>query len=665
MVVIGSGYGGAVMAARLAQAGFQVCVLERGAEYQPGDYPSTAAQFVANTQLELKGRQHGARDAMIRYVVDEEHGALVGCGLGGTSLINAGVVLRPPESVWDDPVWPAGLREDLPRLREGFGRAELQLKPTVASAGSAKARALAHAAHGEEHRALPLAVDATKCNACGDCITGCNRGAKNTLLTNYLPLAVEAGARLFCSIEVTHLERREAGGWRVHLRVGGVGRERFESTALSIDARYVVVAAGALGSTELLLRSRAHGLKVSDQLGRRFSGNGTLLGFTSGVPRAKGEPGPTIETMLDLRSSKQLMVQDTAVPSPLRGAVSLMFGRDVHAWSVTAGDDSRGELSLGEGEEGIRIAWPGAGKSERVAAAHAELERISTALGGTFRPNPMWAALPKAPLLATHPLGGCAMADDAEHGVVNHRGQVFGYEDLYVCDGSTLPGSFGSNPLFTLCALAERCAELFVREHGARAASPRPSPSRADAVGFRFTERMVGQLAHDAAPEAKAPFSFLLTIEWPSLEALLRDPSTAARTFGTVRAPSLSPEPLRVIGGSFQLFVGEGAERRMLHRMELEHGLRIEGVKIIRDDPGPDLWFDTRSLFITVFEHDEPIARGLVQTGPLDLLRQVTTLKGLTDRGLRSDVMARAKFLRLFLGTVKQVYGGLVLPLVR
>lgn len=696
VVIIGSGYGGAVMAARLAQAGFKVCVLERGAEYQPGDYPKTAAQFTANTQLELRGRRLGKSDAMVRFVVDEDHGALVGCGLGGTSLINAGVVLRPPESVWSQPRWPKGLRDDLPRLMNGFARAEAELQPVVMPREGHKATALREAAaqRGESTSRAPVAVnlgaDPTRptCDSCGNCITGCNRGAKNTLLVNYLPAAVAAGASLFCSVDVRHLERT-ADAWRVHFQLGGVDREKFETTSLTVDARFVVLSAGALGSPELLLRSRERGLPVSARLGKQWSGNGTILGFTVGADRAPTSeaPGPSIESMLDLRDdpnpARRMVIQDTALPEVLAPAAAALLrqgttaARRMMTWSVTAGDEAEGTLELEDGR--LRVRWPGAGKSARVGAVHAELSDLSRRLGGELRPNPMWAALPGKPLMATHPLGGCAFGDDASTGVVNHQGQVFDsdfgdsvHEGLYVCDGSTLPGSFDTNPLLTLSALAERCAELLVNAHSPRLAR-RPARWAAHTTGLRFTERMEGFLSPTAKdgvlqrPADATPLSFLLTVEWPDVDALLEDPGLKAATVGTLRAPSLAPQPLSVTGGQFQLFTGDGLERRMLHHMQLvgaDRPLWLTGYKVIRDDPGPDLWHDTRTLFVSVRDEEKVIARGVVQTHPLDLLKQVTTIRGVGAKGLR-ELEARAKFLKLFLGTVRDVYGGLFLPLVR
>jgi cholesterol oxidase len=114
--------------------------------------------------------------------------------------------------------------------------------------------------------------DQNACNLCGDCCTGCNYGAKNTTLMNYLPDARAHGAQIFTGAEVRHLEKT-ATGWNVHLQPMGGG------DALVIAAELVVLGAGTLGSTEILLRSQAKGLALSPKLGTRFSGNGDVLAF--------------------------------------------------------------------------------------------------------------------------------------------------------------------------------------------------------------------------------------------------------------------------------------------------------------------------------------------------------------------------------------------------
>src|SRR5579863_9531266 len=112
VVVVGSGYGAAIAASRLARAGQQVCVLERGREFQPGEYPDTEAEALAETQAELPSGHVGSRAGLYDFHVNPDVNVFVGCGLGGTSLINGNVAVRAEPRVFDDARWPQALRDD-------------------------------------------------------------------------------------------------------------------------------------------------------------------------------------------------------------------------------------------------------------------------------------------------------------------------------------------------------------------------------------------------------------------------------------------------------------------------------------------------------------------------------------------------------------------------
>ena len=124
-VVVGSGYGGAIAASRLARAGLQVCLLERGREMHPGDFPETPDQGMREIQMDWPGRRLGSRLGLYDFRVNPEISVLSGCGLGGTSLINANVVIEPDPRNWLDPVWPEALRADVEgRLAQGSTSAQ-------------------------------------------------------------------------------------------------------------------------------------------------------------------------------------------------------------------------------------------------------------------------------------------------------------------------------------------------------------------------------------------------------------------------------------------------------------------------------------------------------------------------------------------------------------
>ena len=137
VVVVGSGYGGAVAASRLSRAGRSVCVLERGKELHPGEYPATGLAAARELQLDLPGGHVGPRTGLYDLRVGEGISVFVGCGLGGTSLVNANVALQADRRVFDDPCWPAQLRDDLDKgLDDGYGKAFGMLRPNPVPNGS-------------------------------------------------------------------------------------------------------------------------------------------------------------------------------------------------------------------------------------------------------------------------------------------------------------------------------------------------------------------------------------------------------------------------------------------------------------------------------------------------------------------------------------------------
>ncbi len=541
VVVVGSGYGGAVAASRLSRAGRSVCVLERGKELHPGEYPATGLAAARELQLDLPGGHVGPRTGLYDLRVGEGISVFVGCGLGGTSLVNANVALQADRRVFDDPCWPAQLRDDLDKgLDDGYGKAFGMLRPNPVPerlANFPKLASLSGAARSLGTITRRPGINVTfeegyndagvwqpGCTSCGNCVTGCNYGAKNTTLMNYLPDAVNHGSRVFTCALVRWVEAAP-GGWRVHFDLLDDAHGHVVGCS-SVQAGVVVLGAGTLGSTEILLRSRARGLALSPRLGERFSGNGDVLAFSyngdaevNGVGWAGRYPddrqapvGPTITGLIDLRPGAELdqgiIIEEGVIPGALGPAAPEFFAaaaavlqrdedhtpphrleraaREVEslAWGphhgalrhtltylVMAHDDAGGRLVLEE--DRLRIRWPGVGEQAVFGRIEDVVRKATAALGGTYLKDPVWTKLLKHELVSVHPLGGCAMGPTAETGVVDHRGQVFTGEGpgevhggLYVADGSVVPRSLGVNPLLTICALAERACALLAEARG-------------------------------------------------------------------------------------------------------------------------------------------------------------------------------------------------------
>jgi cholesterol oxidase len=360
------------------------------------------------------------------------------------------------------------------------------------------------------------------CVDCGDCVTGCNYGAKNTVLMNYLPQARGRGAEIYCGTRVARVERR-GERWRVHFGVLQSDGKSFSAADHSVSADVVVLGAGALGSTEILLRSRGAGLTLSAALGQGFSGNGDMVGLVynadrpvNGVgwgrrsPAGRAPVGPCSTGLIDARAGVDpeqgfIMVDGTMpgafgkwLPATLI-ALDKLTGRDTdsgpgdrmresgRAWLsklfgpyvgavhhtqvclVVAQDDAAGRLGLENGR--LVLRWPDVGRQAAFRRASEAMHSAAAALGGTYIANPIWHEWLGRKLITGHPLGGCPMAEDARAGVVNHKGQVFSVESgtgvhpgLYVLDAAAVPRALGVNPLLAITALAERSAEHLLRD---------------------------------------------------------------------------------------------------------------------------------------------------------------------------------------------------------
>jgi cholesterol oxidase len=543
VVVIGSGYGAGVAASRLSRAGKKVCLLEKGKEILPGEYPRTSDEAVKEMQFNTPEGHLGPKTGLYEFHLSKDISVYKGCGLGGTSLVNAGVSLVPEERVLESKNWPVEILNDPDSYWRNVERARNMLQPEAYPEGKngypklPKSEALKLSAEVMkqpfryldinvtfEDRKNNAGVDQCKCELCGDCMTGCNYGAKNTTLMNYLPDAKNHGAELFTGVAVQYISKGE-GKWVVHYLIESAESEKFNAPDLFVTADIVIVAGGCLGSTEILLRSRDKGLAASDMLGQRFTGNGDVLGFgynadvtvnTLGFgPHKVGEippVGPCITGVIDLRGQPILedgmVIEDGNIPGPLAGtitgpmvAISKLFGHEpggdfsekmhrkireaesvvrgpyhgalnnTQAFLVMTHDDGKGVMKLEK--DRLEVTWPGVGKEAIFKKVDANLRAATAAIGGEYVVDPSWTKIMKYDLMTVHPLGGCIMGDDAGKGAVNHKGEVFSstagtdvYKGLYVCDGSVVPLPLGVNPLITISGLAERCCELIAKDYG-------------------------------------------------------------------------------------------------------------------------------------------------------------------------------------------------------
>jgi cholesterol oxidase len=569
VVVVGSGYGGAIAASRLSRAGRKVCLLERGRELHPGEYPDELHELAEEFQVTSPLGHDGPPTGLYDLRIHEDMSVFLGCGLGGTSLVNANVALRAEERVFQDPRWPARLRADLAtRLADGYRRAEEMLKPNPVPENIQlkkldALRTSSAALPGTFYRlninvsfqdnVNVAGVNQKACTLSGDCVSGCNFSAKNTVLMNYLPDAYNHGAEIYTQVSVRTVAQRPGGGWLVSYRALAAGREVFESPDEFVEADVVVLAAGTLGSTEILLRSQKAGLALSSQVGQHFTGNGDVLGFSYdtdeqidgvgwGHRRHLPPVGPCITGVIDLRQQPELndgmIIEEGSIPGALgsllpgvmaagadfegtdtghglahrlREGIRLVESlagshhgamRHTQTYLVMAHDSGTGTMRLDDHDH-LEVVWPGVADEAIFHKIEDNLKAATRPLNGVFVPNPISSRILDS-LISVHPLGGCVMGDTAESGVVNDRGQVFSgtsgggvYQDLYVSDGAVIPRPLGVNPLLTISALAERTCELLAEDRGwtidyTLPSSPPPGVAEPQHVGVEFTERMAG-----------------------------------------------------------------------------------------------------------------------------------------------------------------------------
>lgn len=328
------------------------------------------------------------------------------------------------------------------------------------------------------------------CIHLGNCDIGCDVLAKNTLDLNYLARAEDLGAEIRPLHLVGKIEPMR-GGYTVHYdRLQGGRRSPGQVTG-----RIVVLAAGSLGSTEILLRARDqyHSLPdLSPALGRGWSSNGDFLTPAIHTDRTISPTrGPTISAGIDFLDGKvdgnAFLIEDGGFPSLLAGwiedglvetkgflkgkALNLTIQRALRGhdsvrslmpWFAQGRDRSDGSFRLRRrwwglfGAKELHLDWE-IGRSEPVMDSIVTMhQKLARATGATPLVPPTWSIARS--LVTPHPLGGASMGTSAATGVVDHRGEVFGYPNLFVADGAIMPESIGANPSKTIAALAERIA---------------------------------------------------------------------------------------------------------------------------------------------------------------------------------------------------------------
>jgi cholesterol oxidase len=522
VVVIGSGFGGSTTALRLTEKGYRVAVLEAGRRFDESTLPKTSwrlRSFLWAPRLGCFGIQ---RISLLKDVM-----ILSGAGVGGGSLNYANTLYEPKAPFYADPQW-GHITDWRAELAPFYDQAKRMLgvvpNPTTTPADEVMRAVAEEMGVGHTFGPTPVGVffgdgpgvsvpdpffggagpDRVGCRHCGECMTGCRHGAKNTLLQNYLYLAERAGAVVHPLTTVTRIRPLADGRYAVDTeRTGAWARKRRRTFV----ARDVVVAAGTLGTQKLLHRMRddGHLPHLSPRLGQLTRTNSeAILGaraFRKDVDFSRGvaitssfhpDEHTHIEPVRYGKGSNMMGLLTTALADgggrsrPLtwakevaRHPAMMLKNLSMRRWSeqtiialVMQTRDNSITCSTKRGLLGRRTLTSTQGHGEPnptwIPAGHEAVRRIAEHTDGFAGGG--WNDVFNIPMTA-HFLGGTPIGDSADTGVIDPYHRVYGHPGLHVVDGAAVSANLGVNPSLTITAQAERAASLWPN-----AGEPDPRP---------------------------------------------------------------------------------------------------------------------------------------------------------------------------------------------
>jgi enediyne biosynthesis protein E9 len=522
VVIAGSGFGGSITAWRLAElyraAGADpagIVVLERGERYGHTDF--------------RQSMDIGNLSKIYKLIQGQGAQVVTANAVGGGSNLYLAASLRAPTETFerrdrrpgDGPerrMWPAALSRS--SLDPFYALAERGLRvkrPTwdeVSKSGGLWAATLNAAGHTCDR--VPLAISRERCVNAKWCHTGCIFGAKNSLITNYLWAAEDAGVQVRPGMEVETIQQTSARPYRYVVSAGGQ----------QLRCKVLVMAAGAMGTPPTLLRSRPYLPAMSSQVGQNMGVNGdhvaaieydpnvvaSVLGLPDYDEFYKGKPITTMS--YDWFAGRSSHAYDGTRYNLQEIFLSTLTnflydsGRTLPGGPSWWGEQKKQAVAhwcnriellalVEDTNDGTWVAPPPSGaaiptstgpvefgtfvysQSDQSVAIRAAANATMAGLASYRGLGRFMALTETTGVYCAHPLGGCRMADTPDLGAVDDLGALFGYEGLYCIDGSIIPTSLGVNPSLTISAVSERCAQTLARR-GSDFGLP------AAPAGFRF-----------------------------------------------------------------------------------------------------------------------------------------------------------------------------------
>ncbi len=538
--IVGSGFGGSISAFRLAELyraanqDASILVLERGQRHLHTD-------FRQSMDIEHLARVYGLVQGLGAQIV-------LGDGVGGSSNLYLAASLRAPSETFerrdhrpddgpDRRMWPSAISRQA--LNPYYQRAEQALRvqrPSwnqVAKSGGLWAASLAAAGHTCDR--VPQAIDLNRCIQAKWCHTGCIFGAKNSVITNYLSAAEALGVQVRPNSQAELVRQSVARPYRYVVTASemdneGDGATRQPSgTTFDVECKVLILAAGAMGNSPLLMRSRPFLPSLSLRLGKHLGINGDHIAAVEyderkvrdvlGLPGYgqiykgnhitamsydwwAGRQGHANDgkrfTLQEIYLSQlaHTLYDDARAPAGApswwglqkKEALStfnnhveiLAMVEDTHDGEFLAPPPTGSHIRPNAGPVGIGpFNYTLSEQSQQVR------EAANAAIRSVVERNGLGRLMPPTyrNVSAAHPLGGCRMADSKAFGVVDHRSEVFDYPGLFCMDSSAIPTSLGVNPSLTISAVAERSVEQLIARSADYSLPARPAGFRPGVPG--------------------------------------------------------------------------------------------------------------------------------------------------------------------------------------